>query len=119
MEPLGVGVGPDSKEVYIVKCSKEDIISIIIQHIFSIYSKMIAYLYMMIVKVWVTLRLVSNCTKLLDMINKRTAARRRYPHEKQDESNIAFKMIRDDLPKVRWVIPRHSSTLYASIHLSI
>ena len=55
---------------------------------------------MIFIQVWVTEKLVAGCPKLLEMIKKRATNHRRYLHEKQDESNIAFKMIRDDVPKV-------------------
>ena len=82
MEPLGVGVGPESQEVRNRTIMKQQLFN------------------NTCLKVWVTEKLIANCTKLYDMIKKRAGTKKKFLHEKQDESNIAFKMIRDDAAKV-------------------
>ena len=97
MEPLGVGVGPDGKEVQMPPCPRcaADIR-----------------------QVWVTEQLIANCTGLLKLFETRAKTIRRYQHEKQDESNVAFKMIRDDLPKVmtlqHFALPNLAARRWAS-----
>ena len=84
MEPLGVGVGPDGKEVC-QNCTFYDIIIIA----------------SLVNQVWITEQLMASCPALLKLMEARANTRRRYQHEKQDESNVAFKMIRDDVAKVQ------------------
>eukprot|EP00054_Salpingoeca_dolichothecata_P026884 m.194339 g.194339 ORF g.194339 m.194339 type:complete len:327 (-) comp25794_c0_seq7:31-1011(-) len=64
LEPLGVGVGPDSVEV------------------------------------WVTEKLVAGCDPLLNLMRKAMKEKNKYKFELEDESEIAFEMIRNNASNV-------------------
>eukprot|EP00042_Codosiga_hollandica_P052484 m.666937 g.666937 ORF g.666937 m.666937 type:complete len:1519 (-) comp58506_c0_seq6:3156-7712(-) len=52
------------------------------------------------VEVWVTVKLFSQCQELCDLVSSKVTSRKRFNHEKLDESHIAFKMIRDNATKI-------------------
>jgi hypothetical protein len=47
--------------------------------------------------------MIAGCPRLFELLEARAKNKRKHAHEKTDESNIAFKMIRDDAGKVRFL----------------